>query len=177
MRRRPLSSSVFHEQHANPHSVGIPLDPKRQESAKGPGAGRQTKFAIWIPIEHQGEVIGSVIYQSRRSRRVPPDEITFLDDVHRRLGVMLANAYLNELTRNQARCLEALNSITRAMASTLHEASVLTALHATLSQLLPVDVLHMAAMEAGQTVKVCLLNGQADIAPTSRWLALRPSHL
>ncbi len=135
VRRRPLSASLFNKQYANPRSVVIPLEPKRQESAKGPGAGRQTKFAIWIPIEHQGEVIGSVIYQSRRSRRVPPDEITFLDDVHRRLGVMLA------------------------------------------SQLLPVDVLHMAAMEADQPDKVRLLNVQADLAPTSRWLAIRSSQL
>src|SRR5713226_1071171 len=173
VRRRPLSASLFNKQYANPRSVVIPLEPKRQESAKGPGAGRQTKFAIWIPIEHQGEVIGSVIYQSRRSRRVPPDEITFLDDVHRRLGVMLANAYLNELTRNQARRLEALNSIARAMASTLDEASVLTALHATLSQLLPVDVLHMAALDPEQPDKMRLLNVEADAEPTSRWVAMK----
>src|SRR5258706_1342554 len=177
MRRRPLSGSVFNKQYANPRSVVIPLDPKRQESAKGPGAGRQTKFAIWIPIEHQGEVIGSVIYQSRRSRRVPPEEITFLDDVHRRLGVMWANAYLNGRTRTQARALEALNSIARPMASTLDEASVLSALHTTLSQLLPVDVLHMAAMERDEPDRVRLLNVQADLAPTSRWLAIRSSQL
>src|SRR5712691_376980 len=177
VRRRPLSASLFNKQYANPRSVVIPLEPKRQESAKGPGAGPQTKFAIWIPIEHQGEVISSVIYQAYRYRRVPPAETAFLDDVHRRLGVMLANAYLNELTRNQARRLEALNSIARAMASTLDEASVLTALHATLSQLLPVDVLHMAAMEADHPDKVRLLNVQADLAPTSRWLAIRSSQL
>jgi len=177
VRRRPLRESVFSKQYANPRSVVIPLDPKRQEAAKGPGAGRQTKFAIWVPIEHQGEVIGSVIYQSRHSRRVPPTEITFLDEVHRRLGVLLANAYLNELTRNQARRLEALNSIARAMASTLDEASVLTALQTTLSQLLPVDVLHMAAMESDQPDRVRLLNVQADSAPTSRWLAIRSSQL
>src|SRR5260370_24650284 len=53
MRRRPLSSSVFNKQYANPHSVVIPLYPKRQEPAKGPGARRQTKFAIGLPSEHQ----------------------------------------------------------------------------------------------------------------------------
>src|SRR5947209_9693127 len=173
VRRRPLRESVFSKQYANPRSVVIPLDPKRQEAAKGPGAGRQTKFAIWVPIEHQGVVIGSVIYQSRHSRRVPPTEITFLDDVHRRLGVLLANAYLNELTRNQARRLEALNSIARAMASTLDEASVLTALQTTLSQLLPVDVLPMAALEEDQPDRVRLLTVKADSAPTLRWAAMR----
>src|SRR5712691_3760495 len=177
LRRKPLVASVFAQQYANPQTTVIPLAPRHMLAAKGPGAGRTTKFAIWVPIEHQGEVIGSVIYQAYRYRRVPPAETAFLDDVHRRLGVMLANAYLNELTRNQARRLEALNSIARAMASTLDEASVLTALHATLSQLLPVDVLHMAAMEADQPDKVRLLNVQADLAPTSRWLAIRSSQL
>src|SRR5229473_2025190 len=175
LRRRPLSGSVFAKQYAHPRTTVIPLDPKRQEISKGPGAGRETKFAIWVPIEHQGEVIGAVIYQSYRSRRVPPTETAFLDEVHRRLGVLLANAYLNELTRNQARRLDALNSIARAMASTLDEASVLTALHATLSQLLPVDVLHRAAMEADQPDKVRLLNVEADSAPTSRLLAIKSS--
>src|SRR6266849_4063969 len=173
LRRRPLSGSVFVEQYANPRTVVIPLDPKRQEISKGPGAGRETKFAIWVPIEHQGEVIGSVIYQGYRSRRVPPTETAFLDEVHRRLGVLLTNAYLNELTRNQARRLEALNSIARAMASTLDEASVLTALHATLSQLLPVDVLHMAALDPEQPDKMRLLNVEADTEPTSRWVAMK----
>src|SRR5258708_7419931 len=173
MRRRPLSGSVFNKQYANPRSVVIPLDPKRQESAKGPGAGRKTKFAIWIPIDHQGEVIGSVIYQSRRSRRVPPEEITFLDDAHRRLGVMLANAYLNELTRNQARRLEALNSIGGALATPLDEDSGMTALHATMSQLVQVDVLHMAARETSEPERVRPLNGTRDPAPTSRWLAIK----
>ncbi len=173
LRRRPLSGSVFAKQYAHPRTTVIPLDPKRQEISKGPGAGRETKFAIWVPIEHQGEVIGAVIYQSYRSRRVPPTETAFLDEVHRRLGVLLANAYLNELTRNQARRLDALNSIARAMASTLDEASVLTALHATLSQLLPVDVLHMAALDPEQPDKVRLLNVEADAAPTSRWVAMK----
>src|SRR6266849_3052081 len=98
VRRRPLSASLFNKQYANPRSVVIPLEPKRQESAKGPGAGRQTKFAIWIPIEHQGAVIGRVIFPTPRSRGGPPDEITFLEAVHRGLGVMLANAYPKELT-------------------------------------------------------------------------------
>src|SRR2546425_6066725 len=177
VRRRPLRESVFSKQYANPRTTVIPGDPRRLSAAKGPGAGRTPKFVIWVPIEHQGEVIGSVIYQGYRSRRVPPSETAFLNEVHRRLGVLLANAYLNELTRNQARRLEALNSIARAMASTLDEASVLTALQTTLSQLLPVDVLHMAAMESDQPDRVRLLNVQADSAPTSRWLAIRSSQL
>src|ERR1700730_11747085 len=92
LRRRPLSGSVFAKQYANPRTVVIPLDPKRQEQSKGPGAGHETKFAIWVPIEHQGEVIGSGIYQSYPSRKVAPSETAFLAAVDSRLGGLLANA-------------------------------------------------------------------------------------
>jgi PAS domain S-box-containing protein len=177
LRRRPLKDSLFAKQYAVPRTVVVPANPKLTLVGKGPGAGRNPKVAIWVPIEHQGEVIGSVIYQSYRSRRVLATETAFLEEVHRRLGVMLANAYLNELTRNQARRLDALNGIARAMASTLDEASVLTALHTTLSQMLPVDVLHMAALEPDRPDKVRLMNVQADSAPTSRWLAMRTPQL
>src|SRR5438445_13887370 len=72
LRRRPLSGSMFAKQYANARTTVIPGDPRRLSAAKGPGAGRTPKFVIWVPIEHQGEVIGSVIYQGYRSRRVPP---------------------------------------------------------------------------------------------------------
>ena len=128
---------------------------------------------IWVPVEHQGKVIGSVIYQSYHNRRVPPDEIAFLEEVHRRLGVLVANASLNELTRNQASRLEALNSIARAMASTLDEASVLTALRATLSELLPVDSVDMVSLAMDRPDKAQLLHLEAESAPTSRWISMR----
>src|SRR4029077_2400800 len=115
----------------------------------------------------------SVICQSHRKRRVPDAELAFLDEIHRRLGVLLANASLNELTRNQARRLEALNSIGRAMASTLDEASVLTGLHKTLRELLPVDALEMVAMQDEETDRVRLMHVEADSAPTMRWVPSR----
>jgi hypothetical protein len=87
--------------------------------------------------------------------------------------VLVANASLNELTRNQARRFAALNSIARAMASTLDEASVLTALRATLSELLPVDSLEMVSLPDGETDKARLLHLEADSAPTSRWVSVR----
>src|SRR4029077_19954268 len=174
LRRRPLSGSMFATQYANARTEVIRLDPKRASEAKGPGAGRWPKFAIWVPIEHQGEVIGSVIYQAYERRQVPPAETAFLDEVHRRLGVLLANASLNELTRNQARRLEALNSIARAMAPTLdetsvharpgawaarlNEPSVLAGLPTTLRELLPVDALEMVAMQDDGTDRVRLLH-------------------
>jgi len=173
VRRRPLSGSAFAKQYSNPRTTVLPLESKRQEVGKGPGAGRNIKFAIWVPVRHQGELIGSVIYQSYRKRRVPGSEPAFLDEVHRRLGVLLANASLNELTRNQARRLEALNSIARAMAATLDETSVLAGLHTTLRELLPVDALEMVAMQDDGTDRVRLLHIEADSAPTARWLPTR----
>ncbi len=171
--RLALSKSMFAKLWANPRTTVVPIAPSGQERAKGPGVGRQVRFAIWVPVKHQGELIGSVIYQSHRKRRVPDPEIAFLDDVHRRLGVLLANASLNELTRNQARRLEALNSIGRAMASTLDEASVLTGLLTTLRELLPVDALEMVATERDGTDQVRLMHVEADSAPTTRLLPSR----
>src|SRR6202158_5904709 len=120
LRRRPLAGTTFAQQYANPRtSVVKNVGPERLETSKGPGGARTPRFAIWVPVEHQGEVIGSVVYQSHRNRRVPATEIAFLNEVHRRLGVLIANASLNELTRKQARRLEALNSIARALGWTL----------------------------------------------------------
>ncbi|HEY2598719.1 MAG TPA: GAF domain-containing protein [Candidatus Dormibacteraeota bacterium] len=174
IRRRPLASSMFAHLYTNPRTTLVPIkDPTLEAQAKGPGAGQTPRLVIWVPVEHQGGVIGSVIYQSYRLRRVPATELAFLDEVHRRLGVLIANASLNELTRNQARRLEALNNIARAMASTLDEASVLTALHTTLSELLPVDSLDMVSMAHDRADKARLLHLEADSAPTSREISLR----
>jgi len=146
-RRRPVSGSAFARQYANPQLAVLPAGSKAQQVGRGPGTGRLIKFVIWAPVEHQGKLIGAVVYQSNRSRRVPPAELAFLEEGHRRFGVLLANASLNELTRNQARRLEALNSIARAMASTLDEGSVLNALQTTLSELLPVETVEMATLD------------------------------
>jgi two-component system, OmpR family, phosphate regulon sensor histidine kinase PhoR len=173
MRRLVLSKSMYAKQYANPRLTVVPLASSSQTRGRGPGAGRQVRFAIWGPVKHQGELIGSVIYQSHRKRRVPDTELAFLDEVHRRLGVLLANASLNELTRNQARRLEALNSIGRAMASTLDEASVLIGLHTTLRELLPVDALEMVAMPDEGADRVRLMHVESDSAPTMRWLSSR----
>src|SRR5260370_17532901 len=134
MRRIVLRKSMGAKQYANPRLTVVPLARSSQTRGGGAGGGGQVRFGIWGPVKHQGDLIGAVIYQSHRKRRVPDTELAFLDEVHRRLGVLLANASLNELTRNQARRLEALNSIGRAMASTRGQASVLTGLQTTLSQ-------------------------------------------
>ena len=174
VRRRPLRESMFARQYANPRTAVLTgLSRTQLLVGKGPGVGRDTKTAVWVPVEHQGELIGSVIYQSYRKRRVPATETAFLEEVHKRLGVLVKNASLNELTRNQARRLEALNSVARAMASTLDETSVLTGLHTTLRELLPVDALEMVAMQDDGTERLRLMHVEADFAPTSRWLPAR----
>src|SRR5215471_6885015 len=172
IRRRPVRDSAFARAFKNPKTTVMSLEPTRLEYGKGPGVRVTNRLAIWVPVMHQGELIGSVIYHTHRKRRVPREELQFLEEVHGRLGVLLANASLNELTRNQARRLQALNSIARAMTSTLDEASVLTGLHGTLRELLPVDSLEMVMLADG-TERSRHLHLEGDKAPTQRWLSAR----
>jgi len=172
VRRRPLKESTYAKNYSNPRTAVVPTESWRQEKGKGPGVGRRTRFAIWVPVKHQDVVIGSVIYQSYKKRRVPESETTLLEEVHRALGVHLANVSLNELTRNQARRLGALNSIARAMTATLDETSVLTGLYATLRELLPVDALELVTIQ-GETDRARLLHIEAETAVSSRWLTKR----
>src|SRR5207248_882066 len=179
-RRRPVSGSAFARQYANPQLTVLPAGSKTQQAGRGPGTGQRIRFVIWAPVEHQGQLIGAVVYQSHRSRRVPPAEISFLEEVHRRFGVLLANAALNELTRNQDRRLEALNSVARALASTLDESSVLKALHSTLSELLPVETVEIATLEDRESGTTRLLRleavnaiGRRLAASLDRWSIMR----
>src|SRR5690348_16578050 len=78
-RRLPLSGSAFARQYANPKLTVLPAGTKTQTRGRGPGSGQRIKFVIWAPVEHQRQLIGAVVYQSHRSRRVPSAEIAFLD--------------------------------------------------------------------------------------------------
>ncbi len=173
MTRKPVLESNFAQQFAHPKTTVINVEsPERLTFGKGPGGG--IRLAIWVPVSHQGVLIGSVIYQSQRKRKVPENEIDYLEDVHRRLGVLLANASLNELTRNQARRLQALNDIARAMSSTLDEGTVLSGLYATLRELLPVDSLEMIALQAaGDRARHVHVEGEGELS--SRWITSRSS--
>jgi len=173
IRRRPVRESTYARQFASPKTTVQPIESTRLlEVGKGPGYRPKNKVAIWVPVIHQRELIGSVIYHTYRKRRVPPAEIDFLEEVHRRLGVLLANASLNELTRNQARSLQALNSIARAMTSTLDESTVLAGLHSTLRELLPVDAVEMVMVPDGSD-RARHLHVEGDRGATSRWLPAR----
>jgi PAS domain S-box-containing protein len=168
--RRPVKESTYARQFATPKTTILPIESNLQLiKGRGPGVRTRSKVAIWVPIKHQGELVGSVIYHTYRKRRVPPAEIEFLEEVHRRLGVLLANASLNELTRNQARRLQALNLIARAMTSTLDETSVLAGLYDTLRELLPVDSLEIVVLQDGGD-RVRYMHASADSKPSSRWL-------
>ena len=173
VRRRPISGSAFARQYANPKLSVVPATTMTQQVGRGPGTGHDIRLVIWAPVQHQGQLLGAVLYESRRMRRVPPAELQFLEEVHRRFGVLLANASLNELTRNQARRLEALNSIARAMASTLDETSVLQALYSTLSELLPVETLEMVTPDDEDPESVRLLRIESDTRPRGRTIKLR----
>src|SRR4029077_18680839 len=83
----------------------------------------------------------------------------------------------NELTRNQARRLEALNSIGRAIASSLDEARILSALHATLHELLPVDDLKMVSIQGERPERVRLLHVRSDQPPATRMISLKSAQL
>src|SRR5579859_6278975 len=180
--RRPLAESYYAKFYAEPNAktrvVVVGRETWRQQIVStGPGAGRMTRFSIWIPIEHRGVVIASIVCQSFRQRRVPATETAFLDAVCRGLGVLVANAALNELTRNQARRLDALNSIGRAIASSLDESSILSALHGTLSELLPVDGLKMVSLLDDQTDRARVLNVRSGSAPNSRVISMRAAQM
>jgi two-component system, OmpR family, phosphate regulon sensor histidine kinase PhoR len=168
--RRPVRESMYARQFANPKTTVLPIESETPLlKGKGPGSKVRSKLAIWVPVKHQGELIGSVIYHTFRKRRVPADEMEFLEELHRRLGVLLANASLNELTRNQARRLQALNLIARAMTSTLDETSVLAGLYDTLRELLPVDSLEIVVLQEGSD-RARYLHASADSKPSTRWL-------
>src|SRR5439155_26806837 len=64
VRRRPVRESSYARQFANPKTTVLPIESTRQEFGKGPGGSVRSKMAIWVPVTHQGELIGSVIYHT-----------------------------------------------------------------------------------------------------------------
>ena len=176
--RRPLAESYFANLFAapNPRTTVVHFTRetwRTQIVATGPGSGRMARFSIWVPIEHRGQIVAAIVCQSFRSRRVSSAEIAFHNAVGRQLGVLVTNAYLNELTRNQSRRLEALNNIGRAISSSLDENSILTALLATLRELLPVDGLRMVSVLNARSDRARLILVRPDAQPTVREVGIR----
>jgi PAS domain S-box-containing protein len=147
VQRRRLVESLFAPFYEAGKTEVIHPPTEPAERSRGPGARKVPRTIIFSPLKQGDSVMGAVLYQAHEDRVVPPAEIDFLEEVARDLGVLTANAYLNEVTRNQAVRLSALNAVARALASTLDERGVVAALHETLSQLLPVDVVELVVSD------------------------------
>jgi len=143
VQRRRLVESLFAPYYEAGKTEVIHPPVQTVERSRGPGARKVPRTIIFSPLKQGETVIGAVLYQSHEDRVVPVSEIEFLEEIARDLGVLTANAYLNEVTRNQAIRLTALNAVARALASTLDEGGVVAALHETLTQLLPVQVVEL----------------------------------
>jgi GAF domain-containing protein len=139
VRRRRLADSVFAAHYEQPRTVADRSPAVAPARTRGPGAKKTPHGYIWVPILHRGQLVGSVSYQLYTRRPIPPEETSLLERVHEQLGVLVSNAYLNEMTRNQAISLSALNAIARALSSTHDEDGVVSVLRRTLNALIPVD--------------------------------------
>ncbi len=117
--------------------------------SRGPGRGQEPNLLIWVPIAHRGELIASVLYECVESRHVPSRELALLEEVHKELGALVANAYLHEVTRDQAVRLAALNDVARALAPTRDREEVLEALRLALGGLIAVESVEVVEGAAG----------------------------
>ena len=150
VRRRPVVESFFADCYREPRArVLQPPADKAPPRGRGPGVSKRPRTLIWVPVLHGGRPAGSVSYQLFVRRDVPPEEVALLEAVHAHLGPLVSNASLNELTRNQAVSLGALNAIARALSATRDEEGVVTALLETLGALIPVDRIELAVRGEG----------------------------
>jgi signal transduction histidine kinase/putative methionine-R-sulfoxide reductase with GAF domain len=144
VRRLRLADSHFRPYYERPRTVVTVATPATAYTrGRGPGLAKRPQAYIWVPLTHRGQVVASVSYQLYASREVAAEEVALLERVHESLGVVVSDAYLNELTRNQSISLSALNAIARALSSTHDEEEVAAALRAALMPLLRVDRLEL----------------------------------
>ncbi|HYW27338.1 MAG TPA: GAF domain-containing protein [Terriglobales bacterium] len=131
------------------------------------GSSRRRRTSIWVPVLHGGRPIGAVSYELSARREVPADELALLEAVHAHLGPIVSNAHLNELTRNQAVSLGALNAIARALSATHDEQGVVSALLHTLGALIPVDQIELAVLRDGSRARLLVCGPGADVGSSS----------
>jgi GAF domain-containing protein len=149
VRRKRLSESLFAANYNQLETVVSYLTPEKRaltDAGRGPGLDKFPQTLIWVPIQLHGRLIGAVIYQLYARRKVSAFERALLEEVHAQMGVVVNNAYLNELTRNQAVSLSALNGIARALSATRDENGVVVTLRNTLGPLLPIDELDLTVL-------------------------------
>jgi PAS domain S-box-containing protein len=165
VRRKRLSESMFARNYDQLETVISYLHPAKRaltEEARGPGLDKFPQTFIWVPIQLHGRVSGAVIYQLLARRKVPAGERALLEEVHAHMGVVVNSAYLNELTRNQAVSLGALNAIARALSATRDEDGIVATLRSTLGPLLPIDELELTVLPHyadDQPRRLSLVNG------------------
>jgi PAS domain S-box-containing protein len=165
VRRRLLVESSFAACYRDPRPrvIDQPVGASPVPAGRGPGLARPPRTVIWVPVRRGGQLVGSVSYQLLTRREVPPEELRFLARVHEHLGVLVSHASLNELTRNQAVSLGALNAIARALSATHDEDGVLDALLTTLGPLLPVDTVELAVRDAADPARVRVLSTAPEV--------------
>src|SRR3984893_5462731 len=173
VRRRRLADSNFAPYYERPRTV-VSSDTASTiySRGRGPGLKRRPQSYVWVPALHRGQVVASVSYQLYTKRQIPPDEVALLERVHEQLGVVVSNAYLNEMTRNQAISLSALNAIARALSSTHREDGVVAALPATLTPLIPVERLELVVPADTRQDRLRLLRIDSSAEPMK--LSLSP---
>ena len=171
--RRPLADSTFVRNYEHPETTVIHPPRPAAELSRGPGGRKPPQTVVWVPILQGGEPIGSLIYQSHVHREVAREETDFLQELSSHLGPVVSAAYLNELTRNQAVRLTALNSIARSLASTHDEHSIVSSLFTAMAPLISLDLVQLVVAEASGDENLRVLRAGKEDRPAGRGLAGR----
>ena len=178
VRRRPLEESYFAEHYRDPRPLVLhPSNTTAFQSGRGPGLDRRPRTVIWMPLLRGVQPVGSISYQVYSRRRVPATEVAFLEEVHTHLGEQVAKVYRNELTRNQALGLGALNIIARALSATRDEAGIVAALRATLRTVISVDRVELVVRDDPGSRRLRLLATGPEQVVARRLVAPRSRSL
>ena len=143
LRRLRVETSYFADQYRGGVIAAGHFEEPALEHGRGPGSPGMPRTYIWVPVHHRKQLVAAVIYQMHEWRLVDDDEVAFLDDLHEHLGALIVNAYLHELTRNQALSLSALNDLAGELATTHDEVGIASGLLATLGHRVGIDALEI----------------------------------
>lgn len=158
VRRRLLAESYFADYYSDPRPRVIQVSSETPFlSGRGPGLAQRPRILIWMPLMRAGQPVGSISYQLFSARKVPPAEVAFLEQVHERLGEQVVKVYRNELTRNQAVGLGALNVIVRALSAVNDEPEIAATLLTTLNSLMAVDSVELALRDDPESPRLRLI--------------------
>ena len=178
IRRRPLADSYFAEYYEDPvPRVVHPSAATTYQRGRGPGHIRRPRTVIWMPLVQGTRPVGSISYQLYVRREVAPAELALLEQVHAHLGEQVARVYRNELTRNQALGLGALNVVARALLASRDEAPILVALLTTLRAVIAVDRVELAIRDHPDSQHLRLLATGPDSEVSRTSLSVRSRKL